>query len=338
MTVVTPHADTALAVAISMGNTVAVTTTDIDLELTNNQLLNAEGAARAVIDADVVGEATASASLFGNSASIVSPGMSGAMEIDSTQTVEGGKALTAQALVTGDFVGHASAAASSSANAISTGAEMAPMSGTIAQSFDADVAASSSLNATRRLEYNATAVSVALGNAVTTYAYSGGLDATINQTGSGSIAADTTVTADYADVVTASSSAAANSIFTDHADEDVALTAVQSNEASVSGRTEVSLNGLGWTASSLATASGNLALANGIGDDVTINIDQHNFGGGVEATAILNSGSVRETVGGVFASATATGNSAGGYACSDCARTISAFLRSTTRLTGATCR
>jgi len=226
--------------------------------------------------------------------------------------------------LTGDFIGHGAAAASSSANAISTAAEMAPMSGTITQSFDADVAASASLNARSRLEYDATAASVALGNAVTTYAYSGGLDTSINQAGSGSIAADTSMTADYADVVAASASAAANSIFTDHADEDVALTAVQSNGTDVSGRTEVTLNGLGWTASSLAMASGNMALANGIGGDVSMNIEQHNYGGGVEATAILNSGDVRENEGGVFASATATGNSVGGYACSDCVRSISA--------------
>jgi hypothetical protein len=93
------------------------------------------------------------------------------------------------------------------------------------------------------------------------------------------------------------------------------LDGFQGNKGNITAASVVQLNDWGGFAVSGANAIGNSALVSNLGSDVTVGMQQNNFGN-VTAFGMLEGNSSRGGVGVV--SASAIGNAITGYACASC--------------------
>lgn len=162
-----------------------------------------------------------------------------------------------------------------------------------------------------------------VGQAVANNATIAGVDgsayrAVVNQTSNGDLVQASKFAA-YGDsaVSMTNASASANNLHATNQGQETTVTSSQANTAYVRAQAEETSANFG-SAQSTAYGVGNSLLAGGQGVEVTINNTQDNSGGGIDVLSTFSGGAGYDA----GSSATAFGNAATGYACSNCSSTM----------------
>ncbi|MDQ7019984.1 MAG: holdfast anchor protein HfaD [Robiginitomaculum sp.] len=324
-----------LGAATALGNTLSVQVDTGNLTLNNTQTLNGAGSAQSVIRVNSASEELDSiATTFGNSATITT--CCGTIDAVSQQTVGADATQSATSDVTADnWAFNPTSTATAVANAISyetwDGGRITAWAG---QTNNASVVSDASLNA-GLLADSATITATSIGNSATAGGESTTLDVDANQRNFGtSISARAQVNSPDGEDVISTAAATGNAYNVENAYGFAKVVTDQNNSAQIEARSDVTLDlWQGWNAST-AYAVANSNLVSNIGSDIDLANIQNNDGG-VEATATFTGGTAGGGVGNdtiitdFVTSATAFGNAVSGFVCSTCGGGITANNRQT---------
>ena len=237
------------------------------------------------------------------------------LEIDATQTVDGGEIVANSAIRGGTarLLGGGSVAVSAIANTTALGGTGASVTGSIDQSSDASVRAGN-LAETQYIPATASFTSQAFGNAVaatTDAASNQNLSVRQRSTG-GVIDADVSANAGNAWDMAGRANAAANQAAFANQGGSMVVVTDQGNTSAVRSNAIVTAYDFG-AATAHAQGAGNAVSAGN--NDVYLEIDNSQLNsGGVEVSASFSGGNGYDA----YVGADAVGNTVTGYACSEC--------------------